>query len=162
MLLQPFINYNMKKVRYLTRAPIITANWNVQGDAADGNDTTGGRVWTLPFGGSAGRIMGLGYQAGQPFGELLWQRWASYRGIALGHAASDCAALPQKAKSLIIEFVCQRRSTYARSIEKHSDLLSTVTVAGTIFCSTPRASSKYTTAGETNWSTASTISQPSR
>jgi len=64
MLLQYFINYNMKKGWYLTSGPIITANWNSQtaGDAANGNDTTSGSVWTIPFGGGAGRIMRLGYQ----------------------------------------------------------------------------------------------------
>jgi hypothetical protein len=64
MLLQYFINYNMKKGWYLTSSPIITANWNSQaaGEAANGNDTTGGSVWTIPFGGGAGRIMRLGYQ----------------------------------------------------------------------------------------------------
>jgi hypothetical protein len=64
MLLQYFINYNMKKGWYLTSAPILTANWNSKGsgEAADGNDTTGGSVWTLPFGGGVGRIMKLGFQ----------------------------------------------------------------------------------------------------
>jgi hypothetical protein len=64
MLLQYFINYNMKKGWYLTSAPIITANWNskASGEAANGNDTTAGSVWTIPFGGGAGRIMRLGYQ----------------------------------------------------------------------------------------------------
>ncbi len=64
MLLQYFINYNMKKGWYLTSSPIVTANWNSKGsgEAADGNDTTGGSVWTVPFGGGAGRIMRLGYQ----------------------------------------------------------------------------------------------------
>jgi hypothetical protein len=64
MTLQYFINYNMKKGWYLTYSPIVTANWNVQaaGDAANGSDTTGGSVWTVPFGGGAGRILRLGYQ----------------------------------------------------------------------------------------------------
>src|SRR5271168_5053504 len=64
MLLQYFINYNLKKGWYLTSAPILTANWRSKGtgDAADGNDTTGGSVWTVPFGGGAGRIMKLGFQ----------------------------------------------------------------------------------------------------
>jgi hypothetical protein len=64
MLLQYFINYNMKKGWYLTSAPIVTANWNskASGEAANGNDTTAGSVWTVPFGGGAGRIMRLGYQ----------------------------------------------------------------------------------------------------
>ena len=64
MLLQYFINYNLKKGWYLTSAPIITANWRSKGsgEASTGNDTTGGSVWTIPFGGGAGRIMRLGYQ----------------------------------------------------------------------------------------------------
>jgi len=64
MLLQYFINYNLNKGWYLTSAPIITANWNskASGEAANGNDTTAGSVWTIPFGGGAGRIMRLGYQ----------------------------------------------------------------------------------------------------
>jgi hypothetical protein len=64
MLLQYFINYNLKKGWYLTSAPIITANWRSKGtgEASTGNDTTGGSVWTVPIGGGAGRIMRLGYQ----------------------------------------------------------------------------------------------------
>jgi hypothetical protein len=64
MLLQYFINYNMKKGWYLTSSPIVTANWHSQaaGEASSGNDTTGGSVWTVPFGGGAGRIMRLGDQ----------------------------------------------------------------------------------------------------
>jgi hypothetical protein len=52
MLLQYFINYNMKKGWYLTMSPILTANWR----ASSGN------VWTVPFGGGVGRIMKLGFQ----------------------------------------------------------------------------------------------------
>src|SRR5262249_44423879 len=52
MLLQYFINYNMKKGWYLTSAPIITANWKA----------TSGNVWTVPCGGGFGRIMKLGFQ----------------------------------------------------------------------------------------------------
>jgi hypothetical protein len=52
MLLQYFINYNMKKGWYLTTQPIVTANWEV------GNN---GR-WVVPFGGGVGRIMKLGFQ----------------------------------------------------------------------------------------------------
>jgi hypothetical protein len=64
MLLQYFVNYNLKKGWYITTSPIVTANWHSQatGDAANGNDTTSGGTWTLPFGGGAGRIMRLGYQ----------------------------------------------------------------------------------------------------
>ena len=52
MLLQYFINYNLKKSWYFTSQPIITANW----EARSGN------VWTTPFGGGIGRIMKFGFQ----------------------------------------------------------------------------------------------------
>jgi hypothetical protein len=63
MLLQWFVNYNMKKGCYLTSGPIVTANWNATGsiDAATGNDVPGG-VWTVPFGGGLGQIRRLGFQ----------------------------------------------------------------------------------------------------
>ncbi|HEY1995420.1 MAG TPA: hypothetical protein VGG81_13520 [Edaphobacter sp.] len=43
MLLQYFINYNMKKGYYLTSGPIVTANWNANGggDAAPGTTPQG-------------------------------------------------------------------------------------------------------------------------
>lgn len=52
MLIQPFINYNFpdKPGRYLTFAPIITANWE-----ADSEDT-----WTVPLGGGIGQIIKWG------------------------------------------------------------------------------------------------------
>jgi hypothetical protein len=64
MLLQYFINYNLKKGYYLTSGPIVTADWNANanGDAATGNDTTKGNVWTVPFGGGVGQIRRLGFQ----------------------------------------------------------------------------------------------------
>jgi hypothetical protein len=64
MLLQYFINYNLKKGWFISSSPIITANWHsrASGEAADGNDTPGGSVWTVPFGGGVGRIMRLGFQ----------------------------------------------------------------------------------------------------
>jgi len=52
MLLQYFINYNLKKGWYLSMSPIVTANWQ----ASSGN------VWTVPIGGGVGRIMKLGLQ----------------------------------------------------------------------------------------------------
>ena len=52
MLLQYFINYNLKKGWFTVLAPIITANWK----ASRGN------VWTVPFGGGIGRIMKFGTQ----------------------------------------------------------------------------------------------------
>ena len=54
LLVQYFINDNLKKGYYLTSQPIITANWNTS--AASGS------VWTVPFGGGVGRIMKLGFQ----------------------------------------------------------------------------------------------------
>ncbi len=64
MLLQYFVNYNMKKGYYLTSGPIVTANWNARGtgDAASGDDITGGSVWVVPFGGGIGQIRRLGFQ----------------------------------------------------------------------------------------------------
>jgi len=52
MLIQPFVNYNFpdKPGRYLTFAPIITANWE-----ADSGDT-----WTVPLGGGIGQIIKWG------------------------------------------------------------------------------------------------------
>jgi hypothetical protein len=64
MLLQYFINYNLKKGWYISSAPIVTANWHTRasGEDADGNETPAGGVWTVPFGGGVGRIMRLGFQ----------------------------------------------------------------------------------------------------
>ncbi len=63
MLLQYFVNYNLKKGYYLTSGPIITANWNSTGsiDAATGNNVPGS-TWTVPFGGGIGQIRRLGFQ----------------------------------------------------------------------------------------------------
>lgn len=49
MLIQPFINYNFpdKPGRYLTTAPIITANW----------EAGSGDKWTLPIGGGIGQVI---------------------------------------------------------------------------------------------------------
>ena len=52
MLLQPFVNYNLRHGWYLTSSPIITANWEAK---------TGQR-WTVPVGGGVGRIIHLGKQ----------------------------------------------------------------------------------------------------
>ena len=52
MLLQYFVNYNLKKGWYFTVQPIVTANWQ----ASSGN------VWTVPVGGGIGRIMKFGFQ----------------------------------------------------------------------------------------------------
>jgi hypothetical protein len=52
MLLQYFLNYNLKHGWYITSQPIITADWR----ASSGN------VWTVPFGGGIGKIAKLGNQ----------------------------------------------------------------------------------------------------
>jgi hypothetical protein len=49
MTVQPFVNYNFEKGWYVHTSPIITANW--QGDGDD-------NVWTVPVGGGFGRIAG--------------------------------------------------------------------------------------------------------
>jgi hypothetical protein len=65
MMLQYFINYNLKKGWYLTTSPILNANWK----ASPGN------VWTVPVGGGAGRILKLGFQpvniSGQFYGNAV-------------------------------------------------------------------------------------------
>ena len=55
MLLQPFINYNFpdKPGRYLTFAPIMTANW----------EASGGEKWTIPVGLGIGQVTRFGKQA---------------------------------------------------------------------------------------------------
>jgi len=64
MSLQYFITYNLKKGWNINSGPIVAANWHNQasGDAADGNDTTSGGRWTVPYGGGVGRITRIGYQ----------------------------------------------------------------------------------------------------
>ncbi len=52
MLLQYFVNYNLKNGWYLSSSPILTANWK----ASSGNQ------WVAPLGGGLGRIMKLGFQ----------------------------------------------------------------------------------------------------
>ncbi len=52
MLLQPFVNYNLRHGWYLTSSPIITANWEAKPD----------QRWTVPVGGGVGRIIRLGKQ----------------------------------------------------------------------------------------------------
>jgi hypothetical protein len=80
MLLQYFVNYNMKKGWFLTSQPIITANWN----AASGS------VWTVPFGGGVGRIMKLGFQpvniSVQAYGNAVYAPQASTWGVRASFA----------------------------------------------------------------------------
>ena len=71
MLLQYFINYNMKKGWYISLSPIITANW----------EATSGNVWTVPVGGGIGRVMKLGFQpvnvTAQFYGNAVYPRGTS-------------------------------------------------------------------------------------
>jgi hypothetical protein len=64
MTLQYFVTYNLKKGWNINSGPIITANWHngAEGDAANGDDTTPGGRWTIPFGGGVGRVTRLGPQ----------------------------------------------------------------------------------------------------
>ena len=82
MLLQYFINYNMKKGWYLTTQPILTANWNATASS--------GGIWTVPFGGGVGRIMKLGFQPvninAQFYGSAVHPSGASPWGIRLTFA----------------------------------------------------------------------------
>ncbi|HMR30827.1 MAG TPA: transporter [Geminicoccaceae bacterium] len=48
---QPFVNYNFEEGWYLSASPIITANWE-----ADGNDNK----FTVPVGGGGGRLIRIG------------------------------------------------------------------------------------------------------
>jgi len=49
---QYFINYNFDDGWYLTSSPIVTANWEEDGD----------NTWTIPFGGGGGRVFRIGKQ----------------------------------------------------------------------------------------------------
>jgi hypothetical protein len=49
MLMQPFVNYNMRHGWYLVSSPIITSNWEVSNNR-----------WTVPVGGGVGRIVHFG------------------------------------------------------------------------------------------------------
>jgi hypothetical protein len=53
MVLQPFINYNMKHGWYITSSPTMTANW----------ESPSGERWTIPLGGGFGRVFHVGDQA---------------------------------------------------------------------------------------------------
>jgi len=77
MMLQCFINYNLKKGWYITLQPIVTANWQASSD----------NVWTVPAGGGIGRIMKLGFQpvniSAQFFGNAVHPVGGSPRGMRL-------------------------------------------------------------------------------
>jgi hypothetical protein len=85
MLLQYFINYNLKKGCYLAWQPIITANWEARS----------GDVWMVPFGGGIGRIMKFGNQPvnlqAQFYGNATYPRF----GFSLEYAFADRFSLPE-------------------------------------------------------------------
>ena len=96
MLLQYFVNYNLKKGWYITSSPIITANW----EASSGN------VWTVPFGGGVGRIMKLGFQpvniSAQFYGNAVHTKSGSPWGVR-AQIAFLFPKLPPKEKMLLME-----------------------------------------------------------
>ncbi len=77
MLLQWFVNYNIKHGWYLVTSPIVTADWR----APSGNQ------WVVPLGGGVGRIMKLGFQpvniTGQFYGNAVHPEGASPWGMRL-------------------------------------------------------------------------------
>jgi hypothetical protein len=96
MLLQYFINYNMKKGWYITIQPILTADWK----ASSGNE------WTVPFGGGVGRIMKLGFQpvnlTAQFYGNAVYPSQTSSWSMRL-QVAFLFPKLPPKEKMLLME-----------------------------------------------------------
>lgn len=74
MLLQYFINYNLKKGWFISVSPIITANWK----AASQN------VWTVPFGGGIGRIFKLGLQPVNLSAQFYGNAWHAVNGSSWG------------------------------------------------------------------------------
>lgn len=50
MLIQPFVNYNLRHGWYLTASPIITANWETRAEER----------WLVPVGGGIGKIVHFG------------------------------------------------------------------------------------------------------
>jgi hypothetical protein len=61
MLLQPFVNYNLPHKWYLTSSPIITANWEARS----------GQRWVVPVGGGVGKIVHLGKQPVNVYGQIF-------------------------------------------------------------------------------------------
>jgi len=95
MLLQYFINYNMKHGWYTTIQPIITADWR----ASNGN------VWTVPFGGGIGRIMKLGFQPvnlqAQFYGNAVYPKGTSPWSMRLQIAFLFPKLSPEEKKKLL-------------------------------------------------------------
>ena len=95
MLLQYFINYNMKKGWYLSMSPIVTANWR----ASSGN------VWTVPFGGGVGKITKLGFQpvnlTAQFYGNAVYPAGTSPWGMRLQIAFLFPKLSPEQKKAMM-------------------------------------------------------------
>ena len=85
MLLQYFINYNMKKGWYLTTQPILTANWNTT--AASGN------VWTMPVWWGLWENHETGNATGEHQCSGLWQCRA-YSATSPGRSSNVRVAVP--------------------------------------------------------------------
>jgi hypothetical protein len=96
MLLQYFLNYNLKEGWYITVQPILTADWK----ASSSN------VWTVPFGGGVGRIMKLGFQpvnlSAQFYGNAVYPSHTSSWSMRL-QIAFLFPKLPPKEKMLLME-----------------------------------------------------------
>ena len=77
MLLQWFVNYNLKKGWYVVTSPILTADWQA----------SGGNRWVVPLGGGVGRIMRLGPQpvniTAQLYGNAVHPAGASPWGLRM-------------------------------------------------------------------------------
>jgi hypothetical protein len=77
MVLQWFVNYNLKKGWYLATSPIVTADWRA----------SGGNQWVIPLGGGVGRIMRLGSQPvnllAQLYGNAVYPTGSSPWGMRL-------------------------------------------------------------------------------
>ncbi len=77
MVLQWFVNYNLKKGWYVAASPIVTADWR----ASSGNQ------WVVPLGGGVGRIMRLGNQPvnllAQLYGNAVYPAGGSPWGMRL-------------------------------------------------------------------------------
>ena len=105
MLIQYFINYNLKKGWYITSQPIVTANWK----ASSGN------AWVVPVGGGVGRIMKWGTEpvniTAQFYGNAAYPTNGSPWGMRLQLAflfpklskAEQKMMLEQKLKQLDVE-----------------------------------------------------------
>ena len=85
LLLQYFINYNLKKGWFITWQPTLTANW----------EATNGNTWTVPFGGGLGENHENWEPTGFSHGTILWKRGTSRRDACLDNAAADSVLISQ-------------------------------------------------------------------